>query len=304
MNGSGYVCVVGGANIDIEGRASGAVQPGDSNPGTVVQTAGGVGRNIAANLALLGAEVALITALGADDAGTLVSDETTAAGVNLNHAVTVAGPTSSYLSVLDEQGEMVVAINDMAALDAIDTVAITDRAELLTGASAIVAECNLAAAALATLAAAAPGPLFVDTVSDHKAHRCAAVLDQIHLLKPNRSEAALLTGTVVDDVASTVRAAQQLVALGVDRAVISMGAEGIAFADRVSCGVVDALDVEVRSVTGAGDAMMAALVHAHLSGVDFRSAVSHAAAAAAIAVQSTTTVADGMSAEAIAQLVS
>ncbi len=42
-----YVCVVGGANVDIEGRVLKTLLPGDSNPGTVIRSPGGVGRNIA-----------------------------------------------------------------------------------------------------------------------------------------------------------------------------------------------------------------------------------------------------------------
>ena len=45
------VCVIGGANADIIATSFKAFVPGDSNPGTVRLTAGGVGRNIAHNLA-------------------------------------------------------------------------------------------------------------------------------------------------------------------------------------------------------------------------------------------------------------
>ena len=48
------ICVIGGANADIIATSFGVFVPNDSNPGSVRLTAGGVGRNIAHNLALLG----------------------------------------------------------------------------------------------------------------------------------------------------------------------------------------------------------------------------------------------------------
>ena len=48
------ICVIGGANADIIATSFSAFVPNDSNPGAVRLTAGGVGRNIAHNLALLG----------------------------------------------------------------------------------------------------------------------------------------------------------------------------------------------------------------------------------------------------------
>ena len=53
----GKIAVVGGANMDIGGFPSAALVPGDSNPGQVRMSVGGVGRNIAENAARLGLEV-------------------------------------------------------------------------------------------------------------------------------------------------------------------------------------------------------------------------------------------------------
>ena len=57
-----YAMVVGGVNIDIGGRSHKALVPSDSNPGCVTTALGGVGRNIAHNLALMGTEVRMLTA--------------------------------------------------------------------------------------------------------------------------------------------------------------------------------------------------------------------------------------------------
>ena len=60
------VIVVGGANTDIGGKPAQTLVRHDSNPGRVTIRHGGVGRNIACNLAQLGLDVGLLTALGTD----------------------------------------------------------------------------------------------------------------------------------------------------------------------------------------------------------------------------------------------
>ena len=56
-----YVVVIGGMNMDICGRPNGTVVNRDSNPGVVSLSAGGVGQNIAQNMAHLGMPTYLIT---------------------------------------------------------------------------------------------------------------------------------------------------------------------------------------------------------------------------------------------------
>ena len=61
--------VIGGLNADIWGRPSGPIILRDSNPGSVTLTPGGVGRNIAHDLCLLGLDVSLVSAVGVDSNG-------------------------------------------------------------------------------------------------------------------------------------------------------------------------------------------------------------------------------------------
>ena len=61
-----YAAVVGAVNMDIWGRSFDMLIPRDSNPGEIRFSPGGVGRNIAHNLRLLGVETEMLTALGGD----------------------------------------------------------------------------------------------------------------------------------------------------------------------------------------------------------------------------------------------
>ena len=66
LSGAAYVAVVGGVNIDIGGRPLQPLIERDSNPGKVLISLGGVGRNIAHNMSLLGLNVRFLTAFGND----------------------------------------------------------------------------------------------------------------------------------------------------------------------------------------------------------------------------------------------
>src|SRR5438128_420509 len=109
------VFVIGGANVDVKGRAGGRFIAGTSNPGMVTVTPGGVARNIAQNLARLGLDVALIAAVGDDGNGRLIAEMTEKAGVDCARLMRVDVATGTYLAIVDENGEMVAAVNDMRA---------------------------------------------------------------------------------------------------------------------------------------------------------------------------------------------
>lgn len=301
LSESEYVCVVGGANIDIEGRLHGQLLFADSNPGKTSRSPGGVGRNIAENLARLEIPTRLITALGRDHNGTWLHDETVSAGVDLADSVwSQTAPTATYLSVIDSSGEMVVAVNDMAVMDTLDAAALDARRDTVSHAAAVVMDCNLGSETIGHIAGELThGPLFVDPVSSAKAERVKPHLRWVHTIKPNRAEAALLSGVEITGKRSLGAAAESLLDAGVLRVVISLGAEGVFFADAEASGMVAPPHQTVESVTGAGDALMAGLVYAYLANIPTEEAVRFAVAAAGLAAASISPVARDFSAASI-----
>ena len=93
-----YVVVVGGVNMDIGGKSFASMIPGDSNPGTVTMSVGGVGRNIAHNISLLGMDARMLSAVGADLYGEKIAASCTACGLDFSRVRTVPGAsTSTYV---------------------------------------------------------------------------------------------------------------------------------------------------------------------------------------------------------------
>lgn len=283
--GERLVLAVGAANMDISGVASQPLVAGDSTPGRIRCASGGVARNVAENLARLGHDVRLVSAVGDDLYGRSLLQSTRAAGVDVRACWVLPDyATSTYVSLHGGDGDMALAVNDMAILEQITPQRLATQAEQLRHASALVLDCNLSAQALASLFGSARQlPVFVDPVSASKCRRLLPWLGQVHTLKANRLEAQALCGHALRSDADIAAAAAWLHAQGVQQVVLSLGARGVYWSARAGAqGWQAALPVTVVNATGAGDALLAGLVHQHLRGVGLAQAVLFAVGCAAL----------------------
>ena len=288
-----YIAVAGGVNVDIGAFSAQKLRTKDSNPGHVRTSLGGVGRNIAHNLRLLGAEVELFTALGDDGYARAMTESCEELGIGLSHALRVPGVrTSSYVYIADERGDMALAVSDMTICDRLTPDYFARHLDVLNGAAPVVAEIAKEMDVLTV-------PLFIDPVSTAKAEKLAALLPEIHTLKPNGHEAELLSGVSVVDRNSARRAARKLIDMGVKQVVVSLGKEGFLAAAEDETVWQPAPDAEVVSTTGAGDALMAALAWSFLRGENLSRTAALGAAAAAIAIECAETINPDLSAEAV-----
>ena len=292
--------VVGGANIDIGGFPLGRIAMQDSNPGRVTLSAGGVGRNIACSLARLGVQTRLVAPLGTDAFGDLVRSECERAGVDTGLCFTFPGEASSaYLFIADANGDMQLAVNDMAVCDRMTPEALSGRLDALNAMDAVVLDANLPADTLRFLAENVRVPLLADAVSTAKAPRLLGALRRLWALKPNAIEAEALTGTPVHDADSAARAARQLVDMGAARVFITLGENGACCADGDGLAMLPGAPIRMVNATGAGDAFTAALAWGCVRGLSLRECGAAGLAAASIAVESLETVSPEISEEAL-----
>ncbi|MGF1646984.1 MAG: carbohydrate kinase family protein [Kineosporiaceae bacterium] len=290
------VVVVGGANVDVKARSTRPPVLGSSNPGTTRSSPGGVGRNVAENLARLGTPVALIAHVGDDEAGDRLLEATVAAGVDTSPVLRGSFPTGAYTAVLDHRGELVVAVSEMTGTDALGAADVREREAVIAGAAVVVVDGNLgtaAATAVLMIAAEAGVPAVVDPVSAPKAARLARALRgrPLRALTPDRGELAALTGADTATDAGLRRGVATMHAQGAELVWVRLGADGsLLSTGDGSPARFPAARGPVVDVTGAGDAMLAAFVHALLRGADPVAAVHHGHAAAGITVATADTV--------------
>ena len=298
LRSGSYAVVVGGANVDIGGRSRGKLVAGDSNPGRVGLSIGGVGRNIAHNLSLLGADVRMLTAYGDDLYGQGLMEACTAAGIDMSHARLLRDEaTSTYLYIAGEDGDMALAVSDMAICDRIDPEYLASHFALLQNAQVIVCDTNIPSESLEYLTKHFNPPIFCDPVSTAKAEKLRPILGKLHTLKPNKMEAERLSGIPIREPGDEEKAARKLLSMGLQRVVISMGADGIYAAmgkDRLH---LPNLPGRMVNTTGCGDAFMGALVWAYLEGLDLRQSALAGLAAGSIAMESSQTISPNISEE-------
>ena len=245
------ICVVGGANVDIIAKSFKAFVPNDSNPGSVHLTAGGVGRNIAHNLALLGNEVVFLTKFAGDVFGRFAADSCLEANIDISLCDQAPkGMHSCFLSINDCDGELIGGVSDMVAAEGITAEWLASKLPQVGDIDAYVADANIPVEALAYLIDYVDKPLYLDAVSGAKATKikdAMAISNKKHIfsLKCNQIENVCLR-----DVE------------GIDRRYVSLGAKGLDVFEGKIKQHYPALPCHVVNATGAGDALIAGIIHA------------------------------------------
>ena len=292
MEDNNYVVVIGAANIDIGGTPYKPLIPGDSNPGVIKMSYGGVGRNIAHNLALLGINAELVTATGNDPLGMEMLKNCEKIGMDTSLSVMVPDASSSvYLFINDEKGEMDLALSHVDIVNHITPEYIESISDVINSASIVIADCNLSQKTILKIKETCKVPLYVDTVSVSHADKIKGHLDGIDTLKPNLLEAEFLSDMIIENEYDCLEAARALIDQGVRRVFVSMGPHGILAADKDKAIMCDRYPAHVKSTTGAGDSAMAAIVWSSLNeegdGLTAPAMAANAAASATISVDPT-----------------
>lgn len=297
----GYVAGIGGANIDLHGRADGAVVLRDSNPGRMHLSMGGVMRNILENLARLGVPVRLASVVGDDEYGRMLREGCRALGMGTDCLVTLPGEHSScYVSILDGSGDMLIAMSDMHIVKQLNEDFVRGCLPMLNAAELVVCDANLSPAALRFLTQHCTRPLYLDPVSTRWAEAVRPVLGRFDTVKPNLLEMEVLAGRPIGSRAELEAACSAVLAAGVRQVFVSLGENGLWYQ-----GPGGALHGKARgfdrlvNATGAGDATMAGIVYAALHGLPPKDTLRFALGAGLLAVSGEDTINPAMSAGAV-----
>ncbi len=267
---SALISVIGGANVDLSAGLYDAFIAADSNPGHVELGYGGVARNIAHNLVLLGADVRLLTMFGGDLFGGLLYDYCLEQGIDLRLSDRQSHlRTGMYLCINNHAGEMIAAVADTEAIKAITPEWLSKRMGDINRSDYVVADTNIGEDSIRFLLEQSAAPLFIDGVSTTKSHRVVNALKRcklpyLHSLKLNLKEALSVT-----DESTYAAAAQRLLDMGVAHVYITLGAEGVYCRTAAEEWLYPALPGNVVNTTGAGDAFLAGVVYAHTKGISF-----------------------------------
>lgn len=297
------VIIIGGITADIEGNPYNQLIMGDSNPGKIVMSYGGVGRNITENLSRMGVSVSFVSVAGDDFAGRGAVRELENLGVDVEQVRLLQEEnTAVYMSILNLMGDMELALCNMDILERISVEFIDGALKNSKNAKIIGIDTNLTEETLEYATERFKGiPLFLDPVSVTKAERAKKLIGRFHTIKPNRMEAEILSGMTILSAEDLDKAGRWFIGQGVKRVFITLGPGGVYYRDEKESGLLGADPGEIISATGAGDAFSAAILHSHLKGFDIRKTAQAGTAAASIAMESKSAVNSRMSEELIMQ---
>ena len=261
------IAVIGESNIDIavaphaEPNAKGCV------PGNIVFHHGGVARNIAHNLCLLGHDVKLVSVFGDDDFAERMVADCKQIGMDLSLSDQFKEAKSPiFLSFNDNTGNMVSAVSDVSLNDYMDLDWLKDKMAAINTSDVVVADTLLSTNALAYLIDHCKVPLFIDTVSPGKAMRLDEAMrisekHSVYAVKCNLAEAFQITGEHND-----IQASKKMNDSGISNVYLTIGSRGVVYCSNGVVTTNPALPTPIINVTGSGDAFFAGVIHAHTMG--------------------------------------
>ena len=279
------VVVVGKANIDYLVRGPRLPGPGQSVNGDAFQEAvGGKGANQAVAAARLGARVALVARVGRDSRGDVVLARLHDEAVDTRFVTRdPEEPTGVALCQVGASGEKQI-LSASGANARLTAALVREAAPALTSARVVLCQLGVPleaveeavriARSVRVLVMLDPGP---------PAPLPNGLLAQLDVIRPNASEAQILTGIRVRDRNGAREAARDLLRRGVKTAVVQAGDDGDMALSRGRELWLPRFDVKRVDATGAGDAFASALAVCLAQGKPLEEAGPFASAAAALA---------------------
>lgn len=289
-----HIVAIGGANVDRKFHIEGHVQLATSNPAHVTESVGGVARNIAENLSRLGNEVKLLTTIGQDHDGAFIEQ---ASANYIDFSLVEKLPqsaTGSYTAVLNQDGDLVIAMANMAIYDLLLPSLIEKHEATIKNANCIVVDLNCPQQTVIYLQQLCKEhriPLVIVPVSSPKMAHLADNLQGVTYFICNRDEAESYLNMRLHEMSDYEQAVEQLLKRGAAHVVLTLGELGVLAGHDGLVTHYAAHPVEqIVDVTGAGDAFVSGLIHGVLNKEPFAEAIELGLVNAAYTLQSDLTV--------------
>lgn len=277
---------LGGINMDLVTFSERLPADGETVVGDrFVTYPGGKGANQAVAAARMGARSAMVGRVGDDMFGPQLTDLLQSAGVETN-GVRVSTGTNSGIAVISvDQGGQNRIVQVLGANDTCGDAEYDAVAALLPEASALLLQLEVSiglSIRVAELATARGVQVILDPGPVRPLP--AEFYGFVSVITPNETEAEALVGYPITDVVTAADAADELLARGVESAVIKLGAQGAYWANGHSGGKIPPFAVQAVDAVAAGDAFNGALAVALAAGQSLESAVQWGCAAGALSV--------------------
>ena len=285
--------VVGVVFLDIKGFPFFKYDAVGTNLGSVLMTHGGVARNVAENMANMGAEVEFVTMLDDDALGHEARARLRGAGVKLTHAVSTPDKgMGMWLAVFNEKGDLAGSVSRMPDAAPIERLFDEKGEEIIRNCRGITLEIDLServSERVFELAKRFDKPVYAIVANMSVILRRPDLMSQTACVILNEIEAGRLFGRELralspEEMLEAVSEAAP--AMGIRSIVVTMGERGAVYLDAENDlrGVCPAVPCRVVDTTGAGDAFFSAVVESLARGMRLDEAVTCGARLASMTV--------------------
>ncbi|MDO4828443.1 MAG: PfkB family carbohydrate kinase [Clostridia bacterium] len=285
--------VVGVVFLDIKGFPFFKYDAVGTNLGNVLMTHGGVARNVAENMANLGAEVEFVTMLDDDSLGREARLRLRGAGVKLTHAVSTPDKgMGMWLAVFNEKGDLAGSVSHMPDASPIERLFDEKGEEIIRSCRGVALEIDLSekvSERVFELAERFDKPVYAIVANMSVILRRPDFMARTACVILNEIEAGRLFGREIRALSpeETLEAVSEAApAMGIRSIVVTMGARGAVYLDAENGlrGVCPAVPCRVVDTTGAGDAFFSAVVESLARGMRLDDAVTCGARLASMTV--------------------
>lgn len=261
------IVVIGAVFVDVKGYPEGAYIPGGRNAGTVEYTHGGVGRNVAEDIANVELRPTLVSLVDKTGAGGDVIKKLQDHKVNTKYMRATPDGMGTWLAVFDSNGDVTASISKRPNLMPVADILEEYGDEIISGADSIILEIDMDKEIVKRTFALAKQynkKVFAVVSNMSIALERRDFFQSLDCFVCNRQEAGMMFYDDYED-----KTAQEMVEIIAERVssarinsmIVTLGADGAVFASRDGQkGWCPARKVEVRDTTGAGDAFCAGAV--------------------------------------------
>ena len=261
------IVVIGAVFVDIKGYPEGAYIPGGRNAGTVEYTHGGVGRNVAEDIANVELRPTLVSLVDQTGTGSDVVNKLNNHKVNTKYMRATNDGMGTWLAVFNSNGDVTASISKRPNLLPIAQILDEQGDEIFANADSIILEIDVEKEIVKrTFALAKKYNKKVYAVVSNMsiALERRDFFQSLDCFVCNRQEAGMMfyddyEGKTPDEMMDIL--AERIKSARITSMIVTLGADGAVYADmNGQKGWCPARKVEVRDTTGAGDAFCAGAV--------------------------------------------
>ncbi len=273
--------VIGAIFVDVKGFAQNKYMPLERNVGDVQVVAGGVCRNVAENLSMLGHEAKFVSMVDDNGMGAQVRDDLKRLGVNVEHVISAPGGMGMWLAILDENGNLAGSISRQPDFSALEAYLKQNGDAIVAATDGLALEFDMNAEISGMVMALAKKhnkPVYTIVGNMGVILQHPEYLHDVACFICNEMEAGRLfredlTAATPEETLKTLQKGSVLV--GIPSMVVTMGPRGAVYVDNTTgeFGFCPPMDVDVVDTTGAGDAFFTAAVATLMRGAPLSQAV-------------------------------